>query len=199
VDCCRYILKEGKHWSNRDSKIGLRCAGETCKFRLNAMSRSSLLRHLFVIANAHCHLFRCVMSPFAATESQPSVRKRTANTTWPTSGGETGSSFVIIPPYQPYCFAELVIDICLTASGHTEQSIQHRASSLISGLFCMHQHEGKANGTLAAIGSMYITFIPKLLDHLDHLACLLEARFNPPLFNFNRVKSKQQLLFQEKR
>mmetsp|Transcript_28805 Transcript_28805/g.41267 ORF Transcript_28805/g.41267 Transcript_28805/m.41267 type:complete len:187 (-) Transcript_28805:1190-1750(-) len=36
----------------------------------------------------------------------------------------------------------------------------------------MHQHEGKANGTLAAIGSMYITFIPKLLDHLDHLACL---------------------------
>jgi len=92
VDCCRYILKEGKHWSNRDSKIGLRCAGETCKFRLNAMSRSSLLRHLFVIANAHCHLFRCVMSPFAAIESQPSVRKRTANTTWPTSGGETGST-----------------------------------------------------------------------------------------------------------
>jgi len=36
-----------------------------------------------------------------------------------------------------------------------------------------------------------------LLDHLDHLACLLEARFHPPLFKFNRVKSKQQLLFQE--
>jgi hypothetical protein len=34
----RYILKEGKHWSNRDSKIGLRCAWETCKFRLNAVS-----------------------------------------------------------------------------------------------------------------------------------------------------------------
>lgn len=34
----RYILKEGKHCSNRDSKIGLRCAWETCKFRLNAVS-----------------------------------------------------------------------------------------------------------------------------------------------------------------
>ena len=110
-----------------------------------------------------------IMSPFAATESQPSVRKRPANTTLPTQGGGTGSTF-IIPPYQPHCFAELVIDICLTASGHTEQSIQHRASSLVSELFWMHQLEGKANGTLAAIGSMYITYVPKLLDHLDHLA-----------------------------
>lgn len=38
----RYILKEGKHWSNRDSKIGLRCAWETCKFRLNAVSEQMI-------------------------------------------------------------------------------------------------------------------------------------------------------------
>ena len=58
----RYILKEGKHWSNRDSKIGLRCAWETCKFRLNAVSRPSLLILLFLIANAHYHFsLRCCL------------------------------------------------------------------------------------------------------------------------------------------
>ena len=32
----RFVLKEGKHWQDRDSKIGLRCSWETCKLRLNA-------------------------------------------------------------------------------------------------------------------------------------------------------------------
>ena len=32
----RFVLKEGKHWQDRDSKIGLRCSWETCKLRMNA-------------------------------------------------------------------------------------------------------------------------------------------------------------------
>ncbi len=112
------------------------------------------------------------MSPFSAMESQPSVRKKSANNTAPISSGGISSNF-IIPPYQPHCLAELVTDVCLAASGHTEQSIQHRASSLLCELFWMHQLEGKASGTLPAIGGMYITLISKLLDHLDHLAWLV--------------------------
>jgi hypothetical protein len=115
------------------------------------------------------------MSPFAAMESQPSTRKKPSNSIAPNSGA-LNSGFAI-PPYQPHCLAELVTDICLAASGHTEQSIQHRASSLLSELFWMHQLEGKASGTLPAIGGMYITLIPKLLDHLDHLAWLVFRPF----------------------
>jgi hypothetical protein len=117
----------------------------------------------------------CIMSPFAAMESQPSIRKKPSNSIAPNSGAL--SSGFAIPPYQPHCLAELVTDICLAASGHTEQSIQHRASSLLSELFWMHQLEGKANGTLPAIGGMYVTLIPKLLDHLDHLAWLVFRLF----------------------
>ena len=34
----RFVMKEGKHWQDRDSKIGLRCSWETCKLRLNAVA-----------------------------------------------------------------------------------------------------------------------------------------------------------------
>ena len=34
----RFVTKEGKHWQDRDSSIGLRCSWEITKLRLNAIS-----------------------------------------------------------------------------------------------------------------------------------------------------------------
>lgn len=34
----RFVTKEGKHWQDRDSAIGLRCSWEITKLRLNAIS-----------------------------------------------------------------------------------------------------------------------------------------------------------------
>ena len=34
----RFVVREGKHWQDRDSKIGLRCSWEICKLRLNAVT-----------------------------------------------------------------------------------------------------------------------------------------------------------------
>lgn len=34
----RFVTKEGKHWQDRESSIGLRCSWEITKLRLNAIS-----------------------------------------------------------------------------------------------------------------------------------------------------------------
>jgi len=189
----RYILKEGKQWLNRDSKIGLRCSWETTKIRLNAVTL--LIRFPdFVKVNAplleqidtrrrHSRKFYgqlldfiqndlCVMSPFAASETQTPIRRRGApvgGVGMRPSGRPPG---LAIPTFQPHWLAELVTDICLAASGHAEHSISTRASSLLCELFWMHHIESKSKDKLAQVGGMYISFITKILDFMGHLACV---------------------------
>ena len=174
----RFLMKEGKHWHDRDSKIGLRCSWEICKLRLNAITlfiRHSdffklncpimenwgswpltapprLTRHFF--NNALEELEGLGMPEFSATE------------------GPILKSAIVISPWRPHWLVELVTDVCLTAAGHVEQNIQYRASAILYELFWTASQVGKVNGTLSIVSSLFVPFIVKLLGHIQYLANL---------------------------
>lgn len=173
----RFVSREGKQWQERDSNIGLRCSWEVSKLRLNAVTTLIRFQDQIKVASplmekwgnwslrpptrSNIHLFSDAieeleslsMASFAATEP---VRK--------------GS--VEIPEWKAHWLVELVTDICLAASGHVEQSIQLRASSLLYELFWMSSNIGKLQGSSTVVASLYISFIPKLLDHVSYLSSL---------------------------
>lgn len=86
--------------------------------------------------------------------------------------GPTQKTSVKIPELKSHWLLELVIDICLSATGHVEQNIQHRAAALLHELFWTTSVEGKINGSLTVLASMYVPFIRKILNHTAFLASL---------------------------
>ncbi len=79
---------------------------------------------------------------------------------------------VEIPETKSHWLLELITDICISATGHVEQNIQHRAAALLYELFWTTSVEGKINGSLTVLTSMYVPFIRKVLHHLPFLASL---------------------------
>jgi hypothetical protein len=170
----RFVKKEGKHWQDRDSKIGLRCPWEICKLRLNAVTafvrcpdfvkiNCPQLSHSMAPPGSKTRAFydstiesftKLGMSRFTSTES---------------SYLEHG---INIPKLKPHWLTELVVDICLSGTEHAEQKIQHRSSSLLHELFWSNSVEGKTESTLSAITSMHITFLLKILSHNSYLSSL---------------------------
>lgn len=174
----RYVSKNGKQSQDRDSKIGLRCSWEVTKMRLNAvttlvrfsdfihinrpkigtlgswsLSQSSghNRRHLFL--DELDWLNSLEMSSFAASELHQ-------------------KKYLEFPQFQPYWLSELVVDICLNATGHVEQSIRHRASSLLHELFWSSNLVGTLNDSPTTAATLYISFIPKLLKRVKYISSL---------------------------
>ena len=79
---------------------------------------------------------------------------------------------VAIPRMKPHWLAELCTDICLAATGHAEESIQFRASSLLFELFWQHSLQGRLKGNISVVASVFVPFVPKILTHLDYLSSL---------------------------
>lgn len=71
---------------------------------------------------------------------------------------------------KPHWLSELVIDICLIGVVHAEQYIQHRSASLLHELLWGSSQYGTLKGRTAPVGSMYLTLIPKLLQHVSYLS-----------------------------
>lgn len=86
--------------------------------------------------------------------------------------GPRNSGNVDLPSLKPHWLAELVVDICLSGTGHAEQKIQHRAGSLLHELFWAHSQEGQSRGLSSAIASMYMSFIVKVLGHTAYLSSM---------------------------
>lgn len=173
----RFICKDGKQWQDRDSKIGLRCSWEVTKLRLNAVTAfvrfadflhvnkpvvekwgswafrppSSENRHLYLQAIDELDDFN--MSDFAISAAS---RK----------------SYLVIPDLKPHWLVELVMDICLDASGHVEQSIQLRAASLLYELVWSSNIVGRVDGCLTAAASLYISFVSKILGQIEYISTL---------------------------
>ena len=173
----RFVVKDGKHWQDRDSKIGLRCSWEVCKLRLNAITL--LIRFAdFVKINKP---LMATSGSWPLDTSCQSNRIFFSNTLEQLQGLEmnrfsgevplSGNTFEI-PPLQSHWLVELVIDICLAATGHLEQSIQYRASSILHELFWTSSQIGKVNGSLTVVASIYVTFILKILKHISYLSSL---------------------------
>ena len=172
----RYVLKEGKIWQDRDSKIGLRCSWEICKLRLNAIT-------LFVRFADFVKVNTPLMEGWGSwplSAPSRSTRRFFANaidqletlgmSSFSASEGPIRRSAVDIPPLKPHWLVELVTDLCLSATGHAEQNIQHRATSLLHELFWISSRHGKKYGTLSVVASMYVPFIGKILGHISYLS-----------------------------
>lgn len=174
----RFLVRDGKHWKDRDSKIGLRCSWEISKLRLNAVT--ALVRfpdfirvnspqmqnwsnwplrapsHLALdfFSTALEQLESLTMSGFAAAERS-----------------DLNSSFHI-PSLKPHWLAELVTEVCLAGIEHAEQYIQHRAASLLHELCWAQSQEAKASGTSAMVATMYVPFLSKVLGYTSYFASL---------------------------
>ena len=97
------------------------------------------------------------------------------------SEGPVRKEPIKIPRMKPHWLSELCTDICLSATGHAEQNIQHRASSLLFELFWRHSQQGRAIGNISVVASVFLTFIPKVLGHMNYLSSF-PAAFNSSFF-----------------
>jgi len=89
-----------------------------------------------------------------------------------TSDGPVSKEPITIPKLKPHWLAELCTDICLSATGHAEESIQFRASSLLFELFWRHSQQGRVKGNVSVVASVYVPFLPKVLSHIEYLSSL---------------------------
>jgi hypothetical protein len=170
----RFVTREGKHWQDRDSSIGLRCSWEITKLRLNAIT--GLIRFPdFVRINSpqmlnwtkwwlpssarpdtfftgildHYRKYR--LSRFVGRENEP-------------------SEDISIPPLRPHWLAEIVTDICLIGTQHAEPQIQQRSAALLHEMFWTSSQDGILAGTNAPVASMYLTFLEKMLQQVNFMS-----------------------------
>lgn len=174
----RFVVKDGKHWQDRDSKIGLRCSWEICKLRLNAVTAFVRLPD-FVRINSplmgNWSSLPLAAHGAAARSFFDVALEKFGSLGMPgfaTVDGPNANDLVIIPPLRPQWLSELVLDICLSGTEHAEQKIQHRAASLLHELFWSHSAEGKVRGSSSLIASMHVPFLLKVLGHISYLSSL---------------------------
>lgn len=86
--------------------------------------------------------------------------------------GPVSKEPIAIPIMKPHWLAELCTDICLAATGHAEESIQFRASSLLFELFWRLSQQGRVKGNLSVVASVFTPFVPKILSHIEYLSSL---------------------------
>jgi len=174
----RFVLKEGKHWQDRDSKIGLRCSWETCKLRLNA---AALLVRLPDFHDINMPFMNRWGNWVGSAPEEETIRffdhailqLEEFDMSGYVGGEEpVRSSSLALPGLQHHWLVELVTEICLSATGHAEQNIQHRASSLLHELFWAHSQRCKAKGSLSVAASMHLPFVIKILGQINYLSSL---------------------------
>ena len=175
----RFVTKQGKHWHDRDSKVtGLRCSWETTKLRLNAVT-------LFVRFPEFMKINAPLMESLKAWPAGSSVDSsrrfyshvfekinRLRLSEFTSGEGPMSKVDIPIPDMKPHWLAEICVDICIFATGHAEQNIQYRASSLLFELFWRHSQQGRANGNISVVASVFLPFLPKILSHVNYLSTL---------------------------
>lgn len=171
----RFVTKEGKHSTDRDSLIGLRCSWEITKLRLNAVT--ALIRF-----------------PDFIKVSGPQMLNW--SNWWTNSGSRANAKFfdnileryqhfrlpdfvtsdagvrkdVLVASMRPHWLAEIVVDICLLGTEHAEQYIHHRSASLLHELFWACSQESILYGISAPVGAMFSTYLEKLVSHASYLS-----------------------------
>ena len=175
----RFVTKQGKHWHDRDSKVtGLRCSWETTKLRLNAVT---LFIRFPEFMKINAPLMESLKA-WPAGSSADSTRRfyshvfekinRLRLNEFTSGEGPMSKVDIPIPAMKSHWLAEICIDICIFATGHAEQNIQHRASSLLFELFWRHSQQGRANGNISVVASVFLPFLPKILSHINYLSTL---------------------------
>lgn len=172
----RFVTKDGKQWQDRDSSIGLRCSWEITKLRINAVTALVRFPDFVRINGPQMMNWEGWMDngpPLATMAFFDEIydQYRKFRLTDLVGGDEIERRVDIkIPDMKPHWLSELVIDICLLGTVHAEQYIQHRSASLLHELFWSCSQYGVLKGRTGPIGSMFATFLEKLLPNVAYLS-----------------------------
>jgi len=171
----RFVTKEGKHSTDRDSLIGLRCSWEITKLRLNAVT--ALIRFPdFIKVNGPQMLNWSnwwTHSPSRSTgKFFDDILERYQLFRLPDFVSNEGGirKDVLVASMRPHWLAEIAVDICLLGTEHAEQYIHHRSASLLNEMFWACSQESILYGISAPVGGMFITYIEKLVSHASYLS-----------------------------
>ena len=167
----RYVVKDGKHWLDRDV-----CSSEICKLRLHAVALlirfPEFVRVNFPLAETW-DTMAYLSSQYSSNNFYADVLDEIESlgmASFAASDGPIRKQALDIPSLKPHWLAELTTDICLAAVEHKEPLIRLKASSLLLEMFWTQSQEGKSYGTSSIIASMYVPFIVKFLGHINHLS-----------------------------
>lgn len=137
----RFLTREGKHYTDRDSLFGLRCSWVITKLRLNAVTAFVRFPD-FIKVNGPQMLnwngwWTGAPPPRASTKFFDDIIMRYRRFQLPEFvGNDVGiQTDAVIPSMRPHWLAEIVVDICLQGTEHAEQYIQHRSASLLHEMF----------------------------------------------------------------
>lgn len=165
----RFVTTEGKHMVDRDSSLGLRCSWEVTKLRLNAVTALIRFPDFIRVSSPQINNYGDwwlnapdQSSSIFFNEVLEHFKKLQHNDFVTVDGAQRSKSFDLTS-MRPHWLSEIVVDICLSGTEHAEQHIQQRSSSLLFELFWQNSQQGMADGTSSAIGSMYLTFLEKIL------------------------------------
>jgi len=171
----RFVTKEGKHWQDRDSAIGLRCSWEITKLRLNAIT--GLIRFPdFIKVNSPQMLNWSQWWAPCFSRSDfffDEILERYRRYCLPEFVATEGSSQhlkIDTPGIHSHWLSEICMDICLLGTEHAEPQIQQRSASLLHELFWSCSQEGTSTGRSAPIASMLVSFVWRMLSRVDYLS-----------------------------
>jgi len=171
----RFVTKEGKHSTDRDSLIGLRCSWEITKLRLNAVT--ALIRFPdFIKVNGPQMLnwsnWWTNSSSRANAKFFDNILERYQHFRLPdfVTNDAGGRKDYLVASMRPHWLAEIVVDICLLGTEHAEQYIHHRSASLLHELFWACSQESILYGISAPVGAMFSTYLEKLVSHASYLS-----------------------------
>lgn len=172
----RFVTKEGKQWQDRDSSIGLRCSWEIAKMRIDAMTSLVRFSDFTRVNSPQMMNWRDWMGSgprLAPPTFFDAILEQYDSFRLPAfvGGDDVDRNAVIdIPRMRPHWLCELVVDICLLGTVHAEQYIQQRSASLLHEVFWHSAQYGKLKCRTAPIGSMFITFLEKILGNISYLS-----------------------------
>ena len=170
----RFVTRDGKHWQDRDSKIGLRCSWEITKLRLNAITGLIRFPDFARINSPQMLNWSKWWLPLSARNdsffSGTLERFRKYRLQRFVGGDNMPSDDISIPQLHPHWLAEVVIDVCLLGTEHVEPQIQQRSAALLHEMFWSSSQDGILTGRIGAVASMYLTFLEKMLLQVNFLA-----------------------------
>lgn len=172
----RFLTKDGKHFTDRDSLIGLRCSWEITKLRLNAVTAFVRFPD-FIKVNGPQMLnwgnwWTGAPPPRSTVKFFDDIICRYHRFQIPEFVGNDGGmqKDVVMPSMRPHWLAEIVVDICLFGTEHAEQYIQHRSASLLHEMFWSCSQESILYGISAPVASMFVTVLEKLVSNASYLS-----------------------------
>lgn len=172
----RFLTKDGKHFADRDSLIGLRCSWEITKLRLNAVTAFVRFPD-FIKVNGPQMLnwgnwWTGSPPSLSTAKFFDDVVTRYQQYQLPQFVVNDGGSQMdlVMPSMRPHWLAEIVVDVCLLGTEHAEQYIQHRSASLLHEMLWSCSQDGILNGISAPVASMFVTLIEKLVSNASYIS-----------------------------